>query len=479
MAVTLQAIRTKIICTLGPSSHDEDVLKKMTEAGMDVARLNSGHTDLDELLRYVSLVHEVGHSIGKHVGIMLDLQGPRLRVGPIQGSSVELESGQSFTLTTEQKRGDETRVSIPYAGLPQDLKPGDRVFMDDGLIRMVVRAIKGTDIACDVVEGGTLLQGKGMNFPDSTLALSSFTERDRHYLDACLDKGIDWVAQSFVRTPDDVAQVVEAIREKGYSVPVMAKIEKPEGVRNIDAILQVAQGVMVARGDLGVEMPTEEVPLIQKDLIQRAMHAAIPVVTATQMLESMIEKPRPTRAEASDVANAILDGTDAVMLSAETAVGHFPVQAVEMMNRIAARAETAIDYGQLLEERSNWVHRSPADAIGFAACKIAADLKAKAIITITRGGYTAKLVARYRPCAPIIAVSPDHTVIDSMSLVWGVRGIHMDTTDNVGDLMNEVSSECVKCGYVNPGDLVVITGGFLDEESSKTNMVHVHTVKAD
>jgi pyruvate kinase len=479
MEGTAQGIKTKIICTLGPSSHEEDVLRKMTEAGMDVARLNSGHTDLDELLRYVRLVHEVGHSVGKHVGIMLDLQGPRLRVGPIQGSSVDLKSGQTFTLTTEQKRGDETRVSIPYPGLPHDLEPGDRVFMDDGLIRMVVRNIQGTDIVCDVVEGGTLLQGKGMNFPDSRLALSSFTDRDRHYLEACLDAGIDWVAQSFVRTAEDVQQVVDAIAEAGRRVPVMAKIEKPEGVRNIESILKVAQGVMVARGDLGVEMPTEEVPLIQKDLISKAMHAAIPVVTATQMLESMIEKPRPTRAEASDVANAILDGTDAVMLSAETAVGHFPVQAVEMMRRIAARAEEALDYEDLLEERSNWTHRSPADAIGFAACKIASDLKASAIITISRTGYTTKLVARYRPIAPIIAASPSHEVIDSMSVVWGVKGIHMDMTDNVPNLMNQVSSSCVSCGYVDPGDLVVITGGFLDEESSKTNMVHVHTVKAE
>ncbi|MHB8895245.1 MAG: pyruvate kinase [Candidatus Geothermincolia bacterium] len=472
-----QPIRTRIVCTLGPSSHDAETLRKMAAAGMDVARLNSGHTDLDELLRYIDLIHEVGELAGKHIGIMLDLQGPRLRVGSIQGSSVELTSGQSFILSTEQKRGDENRVSVEYQGLSNDLKVGDRVFMDDGLIRMVVRSIEDNEITCDVVEGGVLLQGKGMNFPDSKLALSSFTERDRHYLEACLDAGIDWVAQSFVRTPGDVWEVIDAIDARGSSVPVMAKIEKPEGVTNIDSILEVAQGVMVARGDLGVEMPTEEVPLIQKSLIEKAMRAAIPVVTATQMLESMVEKPRPTRAEASDVANAILDGTDAVMLSAETSIGHYPVQAVETMARIAARAEQAIDYDHTLADRGTWTHKSPADAIGFAACRIASDLNAKAIITVTRSGYTARLVARYRPRAPIIAASPDASVIDSMSVLWGVRGIVVPLTENAGDMMNVAAGACAQAGLVKDGDLVVITGGFLDEESSKTNMVHVHTVK--
>lgn len=474
-----KAIRTKIICTLGPSCNDPETITRLARAGMDVARLNSGHTDIEDLLGYIGMVRSVSETLGRHIGVMLDLQGPRLRVGSIQGSSVELHSGQAFMLTTEHKRGDETRVSVEYQGLPNDLSVGDRVFMDDGLIRMVVRRIRDNEIDCEVVEGGILLQGKGMNFPDSALALSSFTERDRHYLEACLPVGIDWVAQSFVRTPEDLREVIEAIESSGSKVPVMAKIEKPEAVTNIDAILEVAQGVMVARGDLGVEMPTEEVPLIQKDLIQRALHAALPVITATQMLESMVEKPRPTRAEASDVANAILDGTDAVMLSAETAVGHYPVQAVEMMARIAARAEQELDYGRILDERAGWTHRSPADAIGFAACKIASDLDAKAIVTVTRSGYTTRLVARYRPCAPIVAASADSSVLNSLRLVWGVKGIIVDMLDNAADMMNSVSRDCVQAGLVEAGDLIVITGGFLDEESSKTNMVHVHTVKAD
>ena len=474
-----KSIKTKIICTMGPSSQDLEVLRRMAEAGMDVARINTGHIDVDEMRGYIKMLGQVSETVGRRIGIMLDLQGPRLRVGPIKGSSVELEGGQAFTITTEQKRGDETRVSVPYPGLPQDLHPGDRVFMDDGLIRMVVKDISGSDIKCEIVEGGTLLQGKGMNFPDSTLALASFTERDRHFLDAGLEAGIDWVAQSFVRNQGDLWEVMDAIEAKHSSVPVMAKIEKREGVENIDKILEVAEGIMVASGDLGVELPTEDVPIIQKELINKALRAALPVVTATQMLESMIEKPRPTRAEASDVANAILDGTDAVMLSAETAVGHYPVQAVEMMARIAARAEGAVDYPQLLEERGRLAHHSPADAIGYAACKIASDLGAKAIVTITRGGYTAKIVSRYRPQAPIIAASPSESVIDSMSLEWGVHGVVIPMSEDIAKMMNDVSRVCVLQGLVKVGDLVVITSGFMDEESSKTNMVHVHTVTAE
>lgn len=473
-----KAVKTKIICTLGPSSHDAETIGRMALAGMDIARLNSGHTDIDDLIGYIHTVREASRATGKRIGVMLDLQGPRLRVGSIQGSSVELQSGQTFTLTTEQKRGDTSRVSVEYQGLPNDLHVGDRVFMDDGLIRMVVRSIRGDEIECEVVEGGLLLQGKGMNFPDSRLALSTFTDRDRRYLEACLEVGIDWVAQSFVRVPADLEEVMDAIESSGSNVPVMAKIEKPEAVANIEDILDRAQGLMVARGDLGVEMPTEDVPLIQKDLISRALHRAVPVVTATQMLESMVEKPRPTRAEASDVANAILDGTDAVMLSAETAVGHYPVQAVEMMARIAARAEAELDYQDILDDRSGWAHRNPADAIGYAACKIAYDLEAKAIVTVTRSGYTTRLVARGRPCAPVIAVGPDPTAIHSLSVVWGVCGLVMDLNEDVAEMMNDVSVACMQADLVEPGDLIVITGGFLGEESGKTNMVHVHTVKA-
>ncbi len=470
-------LKTKIVCTMGPSSRNAEMLTKMAAAGMDVARINSGHCDVDEVRGYVELVRKAGEAAGKRIGVMLDLQGPRLRVGPIRGASVQLVKGQDFTISTVQSRGDASRISVAYEGLPRDLEPGDAVFIDDGLIRMKVRDVAGTEIRCEVIEGGTLLQGKGMNFPGSDLKLESFTARDRAYLEAGLATGIDWVAQSFIRTAADVRGLTAAMDEIGLRVPVMAKIEKPEALRNIDEIIDVADAIMVARGDLGVEMEAEDVPLAQKELIKRAVRAARPVLTATQMLESMVDNPRPTRAEASDVANAILDGTDALMLSAETAIGSYPVRVVEMMTRIAAKAERAIDYPHILEERGRWAHQGVADAIGYASCKIAADLKARAIVTLTRSGYTARLVARYRPEARIVAVSPDEKVVDTMSMVWGVSGLVVPEREDLRQLIKEASSACVSAGYAASGDVVVVTGGFLDEERGKTNSVHVHTVE--
>ncbi len=474
---TDDSLKTKIICTLGPSSGELEVLKRMVAAGMDVARINSGHCAPDEVAGYAEMVRQASLESERRVGVMLDLQGPRLRVGPIKGSSVVLVAGQAFTITTKPSRGDSSGVSVEYEGLPQDLRPGDTVLMDDGLIRLKVTGIEGREIRTEVEEGGTLLQGKGMNFPGAVLNLAAFTKRDRAYLEAGLQAGVDWVAQSFVRTAGDVRDLTSAMEEIGVRAPVIAKIEKPQAVDNIDEILEAASGIMVARGDLGVEMEPEEVPIVQKDLIDRAVRAARPVVTATQMLESMVEKPRPTRAEASDVANAILDGTDAVMLSAETAIGYYPVETVAMMARIAARAEGALDFGRILEERGRWTHQGTADAIGFAACKVAADVGARAIITMTRGGYTARLIARYRPGTPILAVSPDARVVGAMTLVWGIKGVVIGEEPDLRSMIREATGACVKAGWVNRGDVVVVTGGFIDEESSKTNVVHVHTVE--
>ena len=476
MAARTGRLKTKIVCTIGPASRDEKTLGGMVKAGMDVARINTGHCEPEEVTEDTELLQKVGGGLGKSIGVMLDLQGPRLRIGPIQGGSAELRPGADFAITTGKAKGDSRRVSVSYAGLTGDLKPGDTVLMDDGLIRLKVRDVSGNDINCKVVEGGTLIQGKGMNFPGVTIGLPAFTKRDGRYLEVGLKAGVDWVSQSFVRDAADVRMLRKAIDGLGYRTPIMAKVEKGEAVQNIDSIMKVADGVMVARGDLGVEMSTEDVPLVQKELIDRALRAVRPVVTATQMLESMVENPRPTRAEASDVANAILDGTDAVMLSAETALGAHPVKVVETMARIAARAEKAIDYERILEERGRWTQRQTADAIGYAACRIAADLKARAIVTITRSGYTAKLVARYRPSVQILAVSPNREVVDGMSLVWGVRGLVVPLVDDLRRAIGEASRTCVRGGFVKKGDLVVVTGGFLDEKAGTTNMIHIHTV---
>jgi pyruvate kinase len=469
--------KTKLVCTLGPASEDVEVLRKMSESGMDVVRINSGHSELEEIPGYIKMTRKAGEAANRRIGVMLDLQGPRLRVGQIDGGSAELDAGQEFTISSVPRVGDRTGVHVAYDGLSNDLRPGQSVLMDDGLIRMRVKDVAAPDVKCEVLEGGHLLQGKGMNFPDSRLDLAAFTDRDRVYLEAGLAGGIDWVAQSFVRTAADVQDLLQAMEGLGKRVPVMAKIEKSEAVDNIDEILQTADGIMVARGDLGVEMETEEVPMVQKELIDKAVHSALPVVTATQMLESMVHKPRPTRAEASDVANAILDGSDALMLSAETAIGEYPVQCVEMMARIAAKVEQAIDYVGILESRSRWSNRGVADSIGYAACKIAADLKARAIITMTRSGYTARLISRYRPQSRVIAASPNDRVVDSISLLWGVEAVKVPRSNQLKVMIEEAINACARECLVMRGDLVVVTGGFFDEESSKTNVVHVHTVR--
>jgi pyruvate kinase len=471
-----QGLKTKIVCTLGPASRDAETVRRMVAAGMDVARINSSHCDIGEMREFIRMVSMAEDPAQRRIGVMLDLQGPRLRVGSIQGSKVELKPGQDFVITTEQKRGDTSRVSVSYQDLAKDLKPGDRVLVDDGLIRLRVKSAEGGEVVCEVVDGGALTQGKGMNFPDSNLRIPAFTERDRRFLEAGLEEGIDWVAQSFVRSAGDVEVLKEAIVETGYVLPVMAKIEKREAVENIESILEVCDGVMIARGDLGVELPIEEVPIVQKELVSKSMHAARPVVTATQMLESMVSRPRPTRAEASDVANAILDGTDAVMLSAESAIGSYPVRTVETLAGIAARAERALDYSKLLEDGSRYAHGSTAGALGYAACKIASDLDASAIITITRSGYTARMVARYRPRNNLIVASEDAEVVDMMTLVWGALGVVFEMSEEIEETMDRVCQVCLSRNLVSAGDEVVITGGFLDEVSGTTNLVHVHTV---
>jgi pyruvate kinase len=470
-------IKAKLVCTVGPATRDIETLRKMAESGMDVLRINSGHSGLEEIPGYIEMAVKAGEAAGKRIGVMLDLQGPRLRAGPIEGGSAELQQGQEFIISSVPKAGDRTGVYVAYEGLSNDLKPGQPVLMDDGLIRMRVKEIAPPNVKCEVLEGGTLLQGKGINFPDSRLNLAAFTDRDRAYLEAGLSTGIDWVAQSFVRTAADLEDLARAMGELDKSALVMAKIEKSEAVDNIGEILEAADGIMVARGDLGVEMEPEEVPIVQKELIDKAVHAALPVVTATQMLESMVSKPRPTRAEASDVANAILDGSDALMLSAETSIGRYPVQCVEMMVRIAARAEQAIDYDGILESRGKWSHRGVADSIGYAACKIAADLNARAIITMTRSGYTARLISRNRPQSRIIVVSPSQQVVNSMSLLWGVAAVKVPHSDQLKEMIEEATNACSRECLVTRGDLVVVTGGFLDEESGTTNVVHVHTVR--
>lgn len=477
MKTRVEDLQTKIVCTIGPASREAGVLENMISAGMDVARLNAGHSSPEEVARSISLIREASDRVGRRVSIMLDLQGPRVRVGRLKDSPRTISTGEEVVFTTTMDQDPGQRIPVSHSGLSSEVKPGDRVLIDDGLLRLVVMGVRGEDITCLVEEGGILRQGKGMNFPGVELGLPSYTHRDKEFLATGLDHGIDWIALSFVREKKDVLAIKEQVRALGFIVPVMAKVEKSEAVENIDSVLEAADGVMVARGDLGVELETEEVPLVQKMIIRKALLAARPVLTATQMLESMITSSRPTRAEATDVANAILDGTDAVMLSAETAIGHDPAKTVETMSRIARRAEMEIDHIGMLKNQEKLACQGPAEAVGYAACRIASDVSAQAIITLTRSGYTARLISRHRPRARIIALTPNTTVANGMSMLWGVKSHLMPFMHDLKQAFTSALKVCEAEGLVKKGETVVMTGGFLEDKPGTTNTINVGVVE--
>ncbi len=468
--------RTKIICTIGPSCEDDRDIARLAAAGMDIVRINTSHTSLEKLECYASVVKSAEGICEKSIATLLDLQGPRIRIAHVAGGEREIESGSRIDIVFTPQPANPSAIQVSEPVLADALSSGDIILANEGLIRLRVIEKSKEAIKCVVEQGGKLKQGKGINVPGIDLPLPAFTERDARYLEKAISLGVDWIAQSFVRSASDVAELKKEIKRQGASTPIMAKIESRAAYENIDEIMGVADGVMVARGDLGVELEVEEVPVAQKKIIRKALLRAVPVVTATQMLESMIENPRPTRAEASDVANAILDGSDAVMLSAETAIGKHPLAAVEVMDRIIRKAESSIDYETLLEAGGKMPHRSVADAIGYSACKIAWDLKADAIITITKSGYTPRLISRYRPTSRIIAISTDESVIRRTKVLWGVEGIVLLLEENLKEALSRVLMECRDFGLLQSGDLVVMTGGFLEEKAGTTNTVSVRTV---
>jgi pyruvate kinase len=468
--------RTKIVCTIGPASSQPGILRQLIEAGMDVARINLSHGSDSQHLRNIRNVRQISEEIGKKVAVMFDFSGPKIRIGEIAAGEIFLEEGAEFVLSTEPVSGDNKQVFVNYKNLPQDVFPGSTILLDDGLLQLQVIEAEGTRVKCKVVAGGKLSSGKGVNVSDATIRTPAITEKDITDLDFAIKSEVDWIAMSFVRTAQDIEQLKALIAQAGYSIPVIAKIEKHEAVKNIDEIINVSNGIMVARGDLGVEMSAEEVPIIQKQIISRAVRAGKPVITATQMLESMIYSPRPTRAEASDVANAIYDGTDAVMLSAETAAGKYPVEAVKIMATIAEKTESAVNYADQLIHKSNWVRGNTTDAISFAACELVHDLKAKAIIVSTQSGNTARRVSKYRPTAPIIAVSPDLKVIKQLQLSWGVVPVQVIPGTNIDDMFTKAVEAGLKTGLVEKGEQVVITAGVLVNVPGTTNLIKVHKV---
>lgn len=468
--------RTKIVCTIGPSTEQPDVIAELIEQGMDVARLNLSHGCREDHLRRVLAIKEVSRQIRKDIAILIDNRGPEVRIGKIDREPVVLSAGQQFTLTARPVTGDQHQVSITYSGLTREIVPGKMILIDDGLISLEVTAVSGDDIICRVVNGGELYSRKGMNFPGTSISLPAVNQLDHDDLQALLELGIDFVAASFARSWKDIVEVRRLIEKYRGEVKIIAKIESQEGMSNFSSILEAADGVMIARGDLGVEIPAEEVPLIQKRFIRRCNRAGKPVITATQMLDSMIRHPRPTRAEASDVANAIFDGTDAVMLSGETAVGRYPVESVTTLSRIARRTEQELKYKQILQFFETTMEKTITDAISYATCHTAQELNAAAIITSTQSGYTARMVSKYRPQAPIIAVTPSRKVAASLKLIWGVYPVLCPPTQTTDEMFGAAIQASLQEGLIREGDLVVITAGVPVGVPGTTNLLRVETV---
>ncbi len=467
--------RTRIVCTLGPASDTDDMVRALIRAGMNVARLNFSHGDHPTHAARIERVRRLADTEGAVVAILGDLQGPKIRVGDFAGGGAALEPGATFRLTTLPVQGTAERAHIDLADLPQAVEPGNRILLDDGLIELAVVSATGTDVVTRVVTGGYLQPHKGVNLPGISLKISALTDKDRADLTFAIEQQVDYVALSFVRRAEDVRELKSLVAARDATIPVIAKIEKPEAVTHIDSILEMSDGVMVARGDLGVEAPTEQVPLYQKDIICKANAAGKPVITATQMLESMIGNPRPTRAEASDVANAILDGTDAVMLSAETAMGKYPVQAVETMVRIANAVEGDVEFDPL-PRRTNDGALSTTDAIGKATCEIALQLKARVILTATSSGFTARMISRHRPRTPIFAVTSSPETRRRLALVWGVESALVPPASNTEIMVAQSMAAALDCKAVSTGDVVVVTAGVPVGAAGRTNMVQVRVV---
>ncbi len=465
--------RTKIVCTLGPVSSSVDVLKQLIDSGMNVARLNFSHGTHEGYADTIKNIKTA--SEGKCIGILLDTQGPEIRTGNIQGK-VTLNEGAPFILRTTPGEGDQTGVSVTYSRLPEEVYPGAKILIDDGLIELRVEKVQNTEIHCTVVNGGELGSRKGINLPGIPVNLPAVTEKDVADITFGIDQGVDFIAASFVRKACDVLEIRKILESKGADIHIISKIENYEGVKNIDEILQVSDGIMVARGDLGVEIPTEEVPLVQKSIIEQCNRLGKPVITATQMLDSMIRNPRPTRAEASDVANAIFDGTDAVMLSGETANGKYPIEAVRTMARIAERSEQALGYEDILRKRKAYFQATIPDAISHAVATTSSDLGAAGIITATKSGSTARMVSKYRPKAPIIAATPSVLASRKLAVVWGVTPLIIEEIQGTDDLIAEAVAKALAAQHVKSGDLIVITAGVPVGVPGSTNLIKVHIV---
>lgn len=465
--------KTKIVCTIGPSSQNEEKLKELMLAGMNVARFNFSHGDHEEQAMKLDTMRKVSRELNLPVAALLDTKGPEIRLGDFAEGKVFLEPGQKFILTTKEVEGTVEKATITYKNMVKDVHAGDSILIDDGLIEMQVDEVTETDIICTVINGGPVSNHKGVNVPGVVLTMPFISEKDRSDILFGIEKGFDFIAASFTRTKEDILEIRKILEEHNSHIRIIAKIENMQGVDNLDQILEVSDGIMVARGDLGVEVPLEEVPIIQKKMISMAVHAGKHVITATQMLDSMIKNPRPTRAETTDVANAIYDGTTAIMLSGETANGCYPVEAVNTMARIAERTEQDMNYRGELRKAGIFFQEDTTAAISHATCTIAADLNAAAIITVTISGFTSAMISRYKPSCPIISCTTKRLVWRQLNLQWGVVPLLIPEENTTEDLFREAVAAAEEAGCVKKGDRVVLTAGLPLGVSGKTNMIRV------
>lgn len=464
--------RTKIVATLGPASNSYDAIANLVKAGMSVARLNFSHGSYDDHAHTVSLLRSISEELDTPITILQDLQGPKIRVGQLPGA-ISLQAGESVTLVPMSENNNQPdTIPIDYPYLAEEAHPGAQVLLDDGLLELKVEEISHQSVRCQVIKGGMLKSRKGVNLPSLNLRLPSLTEKDIKDLEFGISQGIDWVSLSFVRSAEDIYALKQLLAAKGADVPVIAKIEKPQAIANLQAIINECDGLMVARGDLGVEMSPEKVPMLQKQIIRLCNQKGIPVITATQMLESMIQNPRPTRAEANDVANAIIDGTDAVMLSGESAVGAYPVQAVEMMARIAQEVEKDLQFVNHPPMDSDETH-----ALSEALNAIDKIVDLRCIVAFTSSGYTARLASAERPKAPVIALTDNIQVYHRLNLVWGVKPLLLDfQVELFEDLVKQAETNLVQRNLAAPGDRILIVGGIPTQKSGGTNFLKIHTI---
>lgn len=476
--------KTKIVCTMGPNTDNREIMKELALNGMDVARFNFSHGDHAEHKHRLEILESVREELGIPIASLLDTKGPEIRTGKLKdGKKVTLKEGDLYTLTTEEIVGDETRGYINYAGLAEDVKPGDRILIDDGLIELHVREVNGTDIVCRIENGGELGEKKGVNVPGVRVKLPALTDKDKEDIRFGVDAGFDFVAASFVRNADAIREIREILDEKGSAMQIIAKIENEEGIENIDSIIEASDGIMVARGDMGVEIPAEKVPHIQKMIIRKCNLACKVVITATQMLDSMIRNPRPTRAEVSDVANAVYEGTDAVMLSGETAMGSYPIEAVRMMSQIAEESEKYLDYMFYQRRKVSAENlRNISNTVCYSSVATASDLQAPVIVAPSVSGFTTRMLSKWRPKALIAGLSPSMTAVRQMQLYWGVKPFHAKRAESTDALLFASVELLKEKGIVKEGEIVVATAGVVTranrhEPVADTNIMRVMVVE--